>query len=142
MVHDPSDSILYSFDIEVDQISKFAIRQFQIRENLSQMNVVERFHSFYLNDNLVFNEQINPIATIQSYFSVNNWKSFLLLHVQARISQLMKQTRLICRLEETGAKFAMNSECTINDYLANVILRKRHFAISSVSVALFAFSAV
>ncbi len=44
------------------------------------MNIVYGFYRFYLDYNLVFDEEINPVSAVQFYVLVNNREPPLLLY--------------------------------------------------------------
>lgn len=90
--------ILKSKNIEVDQESKSFLAQLEIRKQLCLMNWQQSINRLDLDDDLIIDEQVEPIANLQLDVAVDEWNWNLGFYINAAISQLESQCRLIRRL--------------------------------------------
>ena len=63
--HNPPDSILDEWNIEVDQQTQLAAAQFEIRKNLGNMDIGKSLNALDFYNDFSFNEEINPIADLK-----------------------------------------------------------------------------
>ncbi len=83
VVHNSSNTVLDLFHIEVDEKSKFTARQFQVRQNLRQVNVRQGVNRFYFNYDFVLNQQIDSVAAFKLHVLIHKRERFLNIDLQA-----------------------------------------------------------
>jgi hypothetical protein len=71
------DSIFEQLDIKVEQQADWIPGELEIREHLSFVDRSDRLDHLELNDNLVLDQQIQPIPLLQVYRFIDDGKRLL-----------------------------------------------------------------
>jgi hypothetical protein len=107
-VHDTSYAPDERFDVEVDQETEPEIEQLQVCKELSAVNRVERLDSLHFDNQSPLDEQIDSIRRGYADTFVPKRHALLLDPRRSSQRELMTQTRLVARLEESRPKRAMH----------------------------------
>jgi len=73
--------------------------QAQIGQELRFVNWEKAFYRLDLYNDLIFDDEIKPISTVELHFFINDWQRPLFVDIQAELSQLIRQARLIGRFQ-------------------------------------------
>ena len=85
------------------------------------MDWQEFLDRFEFHNELVFNDKVYAVATIQLNAFVRNWKRALTLKSDTRKTQLATETFLISRLEQPWAEGFVNLYAGPNDPLGQLV---------------------
>ena len=96
-------------------------RKLQVGEQLSLVNRRQVINSLDFYDHNSLDEEVQAVATIQSYFPIDHRQWFLLFYLQATFDELECETRFICGLEEAGPKSAMHLNSSADDALRDPV---------------------
>jgi hypothetical protein len=80
----------------------------KVANRLSVVDWQQRFDSLYLDDELVFNDEVEAIGTLQPHAFVHDGNGNLAAKSQTTQGQLMNERTLIDRLEEPGSELTMD----------------------------------
>src|SRR5438270_4659057 len=85
------------------------------------MDRVKALYRLDLDDDLVFDEIVQPISTIEPMPSINDRKRLLTLELQSAIEHFVSDARVIRRFEEPRPKLAVHSDCGADDPSRDVV---------------------
>ena len=109
-VEHPLDAVAQVRHVEVNQQADFMITELQIRQNLRQVERMQFFHCFQLDDYASFNNEVDSIAGIDLNALMNDRQSDLMLKGHAIFRQLISQASVVSALEtacsESGVQTA------------------------------------
>jgi hypothetical protein len=121
-IDDSGNPMLHDCLTEIQQVSKSLVSAAKIGQDLLLVGVVESLYALELEDDLVFNNEIDPKTFIESESLVSSWKRELSFHAQAAASQFVCEDDFVHRLQEARPHLSMEVHCDINDQPANLIL--------------------
>ena len=78
------------------------------------MNPQNLFDSFEFKDQLLLNEYVNTISTVQADLFISHWHRMFLCKTDARAGKFVRKTCLVSRFKQTWAKFSMNLDSAAN----------------------------
>ncbi|HUF68615.1 MAG TPA: hypothetical protein VMM79_08140, partial [Longimicrobiales bacterium] len=118
MVQDDSaESIAEELHIEVEQQTDVVAGQFQVCQNLRDVDGVEPIDRFQLDYYAAFDKQIDPIAAVELRSLVNDGNRHLTLDGDTHTDEFVHETLLIGRLEQPGPQLAVHRDRGANDPL-------------------------
>ena len=85
------------------------------------MNGQKLFDGLQLHDQLVFNQKVNPVSTVDRNTLITDRQQQLRTARHAPLFHLNFKARLIRRLQQTWAQKRMNPECGIDDHSGKII---------------------
>jgi hypothetical protein len=121
LVNEPADAALEKLHVEVDQKAHVTAGQLEVGKQLRLVNGLQLGYSFELNDDQVFNEQINAVTAVDPYIPINNREGLLTVDLEAAFGQLEEHARLVRGLQQAWAKFSMHIDCGSDNLLREVV---------------------
>lgn len=86
--HESLDSVFELSDVEVTEQPRLHVGEFHIRQQLSFMDPLQSVDAFQLNNQFVFDQQINSVATIQlNPFELNGLRCTSIAHPITRFER-------------------------------------------------------
>jgi hypothetical protein len=96
IIHDATDTtVCQQRDVKIQQQAQAAARQLEIRNELSHVNSFDSSNGLDLDDDLIFDDDIQPIATFQSSPFVDQRQRYLASNREAPVLEFKCQTGLI-----------------------------------------------
>ena len=86
-------------DVEVDQKTNRASRELEVGENLRLMDRKQFLHGLQLDDHGLFDQQVNPVTTIESHSFVSHWQFLLSFHPEPLLLQFVGSKCCIDKFE-------------------------------------------
>ncbi len=114
-IHSTSDTVDKASHIEVDQEANLYSAQLQVGNQLCLVQRDYFLHRFEFNDHLVIHEDINPVSNIEFYFVIDYRQTNLTQCLETSLTNLISQTSLIGRFQQSGTKSTMNFNCGSNN---------------------------
>ena len=114
-VDDALDAIPQVRNVEVDKQSKPVATQAEIREQLGRVNRQQFFDTFDLDDEAIFDNEIDSIRGGEFDSAIHNRQPNLVLKLQAVFSELLADARMVGALEYACAKNAVNLHRAADD---------------------------
>ena len=102
-------------DVEIDDQPKLPFGEFEVGSELGKVKRKDLRNRLDFNDDPVFDEQVEPKATVEIHAFKVQGDFLLLCEIQLVLRKGPAQTRLIRTLEQTGAQRGMNSQRTPDD---------------------------
>ena len=107
-VHPPHNALLEPGDVEIDQQPHTLAAELEIRDELRLVNRFDHFDRLQLQNHLVFDQNVDPVARVDSDSIVDYWQLDLTLGFEAALVQFIEQTNFIGSLEESRPQTRMN----------------------------------
>ena len=82
-------------NVEVNEQSNFMITEFEVGQNLSEMEGKQFLHCFQFDDDAVFDQEVDSIARVNLNPVVDDWESCLMLESDTVLRKLITQTRIV-----------------------------------------------
>ena len=98
-------------NIEIDQQSHRPPAQSHVRKQLGFVDRIDGIDTFNFDNNGITDDQVDTIAEIDLFASVDNRQSHLTISSESAFSNLMQEAGVICAFEQAGAKRSMNFHC-------------------------------
>jgi hypothetical protein len=95
--------------------------EFEVREQLCVVRRDHLFDGLEFDDDPRLDQQIQSIAGIDLDSFIPDWQRHLSVNVQSSLAQLVGQTRLIGRLQQTRSQLGMNFHGGVDDLSGDVI---------------------
>ena len=108
---DTTNSVPQVRNIEVDKQSELITTEFQVSQNLSEMERQKFLHSFKLQDHAVFDHEVDAICGIELNALINDRKSHLMPESNAILCQLIAKTRVVRAFKASSAERCMYLQC-------------------------------
>jgi hypothetical protein len=99
-------SVTEKLHVEVDQQANVTAGQLEVGKQLRLVNGLQLSYGFELNDDQVFNEQINAVTAVDPYAPINNGEGLLAVDADAAFGQLEDHARLVRGLQQAWTKFS------------------------------------
>jgi len=124
-VHDATDSLTKMRHIEVDQEANRMATQFEVGEQLSEMQGKQFFNRLQFNDDAVFDKVVDPIASLEADAAVCDRQTDLVLKMQSVHVELVMKTGVVGALQQTSAERGVNLHCSLEDSFCEVLMEHR-----------------
>ena len=83
------------------------------------------FNRLQFDDDAIFDEVINPIASLEVDAVVRDRQADLVLKMQSVDAELVVKTRVVCALQHARAKRGVNLDRSIKDSFCDVLMDQR-----------------
>jgi hypothetical protein len=84
--------------------------QFQVGQNLRQMERMQLFHCLQFNDDAVLDKKVDAVPGIDLNAVIDNGQSRLMLEGDSILHELVAETRIVSAFEAAGAKRRVHFE--------------------------------
>ena len=119
IVDEPADSVFHHLDIEIEQQSDAAAAEFQVGQDLGDVDRLQSRNGFEFYDNQVFNEQIHTVARTQPKSVVNDGHRLLSLDTEITVEQFVRQACLIGRFQQSRAELSVDHDRRPDNKIGN-----------------------
>jgi hypothetical protein len=119
--------------VEIYQQSHLPAGQTAVTQYLRRVHRLKAFDGFDFNDDLVFDDQVDPVSRIEPLPSILQRERDLAFDFQASLQQLKHQTRFARGLENARAKRPMNIECRADNLFCNGVQPIFHVSVECKS---------
>ncbi len=126
---EPFQSLFELDDMEVHQEADPAARQVQVGPQLRVMNRKQAFYGLHLDDRVIANNKIEPIAGVELRALIHDRQWNLLGHRKAAHPQLARQSVFVGRLRQAWPKRPMHTQPGIHDDASQSILFGHRFIV-------------
>jgi hypothetical protein len=109
-VYDPLDTVAQRHAVEIEQKAYPPVAQLQVGEQLRSVNRSEAFNRFDLDDHLIVDKQVNPVAGVQPNVFVLDRQSELTHDVRPSPFEFVCETNLVRGLQQSRPEFRMYFE--------------------------------
>ena len=115
------DAIFQFCHVEIHQQSDLHPRQFHVGQQLSFVNAFDSLDALQFDDELVFDENVNSVSTIDLNVFVLYRQRMLELKRHSLATQLMRQTLFVGRFQQSRPKVPMYFDGTTDDTIRKLI---------------------
>src|SRR5262249_15173124 len=130
-VHDSFDALAHMRDVEVQKQANAMAAEFQVRDQLGSVERQQFFNRFDLDDDAVFDKEVDAVAGVERDAAVNDRQANLVLKVHTARLEFMTQTRAVRTFKKTSTECAVNLHSGFENSLCDVSVK--HKELSSVS---------
>ncbi len=109
------DTSLHQRRMPVQQITQAVSGEFEVGQDLRLVDRENPLNRLVLDDHQSFNQHVQPVANIESEFSIRERHPNLTLHYQPGPLEFMGEACLIRGLEKPRTKGPMNSDRATDD---------------------------
>ena len=124
-VHNSLDSVLKMRFTEINQKSKFASAQSQLRQHLFGMNPGQDLNRFQFHDDFALDQEISSKAFFKNKFIVMDRNRNLSFRFYARLTQFVRENNFVNRFKKSGTSPGVNLERCIKNNFSKLILIHR-----------------
>ena len=135
--NDTPDSVAQVGNIEVDEQPELIATQFQVRQNLREMEGQQFLHRLEFHNYAVFDDEVDSIRCVELNAVVDDRKTHLMCERNAIFGELVAEARVIRAFEATGSKSGMYFESRSENPVCDPNVQGQ--LISSVSSAVASF---
>ena len=121
-------------NVEVNEQSKLISTQFQVRENLREVQRQQFFDGLQLDDDAVFDDEVYSVGRVQLNALIDDWQSHLMPECQSIFRELIAQTGIVRAFQAAGAERSVHGHRSAENSFCNCDVQTHVFSsVSSVS---------
>jgi hypothetical protein len=107
--------------MEINQQADPDAAQPHVRQKLCLMNWMDRLDALHFDDNQIFNDEVDPVAQLDSFTVENHWQTDLAPDRKSAFPKLMSKTSLVGALQESGTQYGVHMHGGRNDSSRNLV---------------------
>ena len=131
--HTP-DAVTQMRNIEIDQQPELVATEFQIGENLGEMQREQFLHCLQLQNHAIFDDEINPVGCVELNAVIDDGESHLMGEADAVSRELVAKAGAVSAFKTAGSQCCVHSESGAEDPFCDRSVKAQFFtSMSSAS---------